>query len=348
MNLTDLTDELQAQAANATPTAGLDRLTGVRHRIRVRRRRQVASAAGLTALGVAAIVLGPSLSGLRADRAERTPPPAQRTTADPLTFAPTVDGDPLVVSGVGTAGQTELVLRFTPTNNNLAVSKFCRLPGAGPEAVSGLVTVTTVNGKPMSEGGCSGDAAANQNMMSRGSTDTVNRAGWARFGVIPGRESVIRVRVTAAKAGTEIPAGVRLGVGVYELTGPRVTEGEVTFQLVRDAAGHSYHLADYGVAEVVNMVDGKASTAVHHMYMDVPAGRHPVQVWLGLLQTEAERKTGGFTQLYVDGKPTGIRNSAGGTGLEQLDDAKAHTIELRVEPAAARGTMVLAYYVRND
>jgi hypothetical protein len=343
MNLTDLTEELRAQAGQATPDAGMVRLIGVRHRIRVRRRRQMATAAAATAGCVAAIVLGPTVAGLRANSTNRTPPAHDTSpgpSSSPLVFDPMVAGDPLITSAVGAPGQQELVLRFTPADNNLAISDFCRLPDAGSIGASGLVTSLTMNGKSFSDGGCNEDSAANQSTMSRGDVGAVNRAGWADFGVIPGRESVVRLRVTAAEAAVEIPAGVRLGLGIYELSGPRVQEQSAVFQELYEADGHSYRLADHATSKVDPAVQ------VFQLMMDVPAGRYPVQAWLGLKQADAERKTHGNVEFYVDGKPGGVTYDAGGSGFVALPDAAAHTIEVRVDPGL-RGTMMLAYYVRT-
>jgi hypothetical protein len=214
------------------------------------------------------------------------------------------------------------------------MSFFCRAAGTGD-----LTAALTVNGKKRSWGNCSNDARANQHTVSHGDKAAENRAGWKKVGVIPGRESVFRIRVTADQAGTQIPSGLRLGLGIYQLSGPRVSEGGVTFRMLHDAGGHSYQLNDYWASKV--------TSTVNRIYMDVPEGRYPVQVRLGLEQTEAESKTSGYVRLYVDGKPAGSVYSDGGTGFEALDDAKAHTIEVRVDPAV-RGTMLLAYYVRKD
>jgi len=50
--------------------------------------------------------------------------------------------------------------------------------------------------------------------------------------------------------------------------------------------------------------------------------------------------------LVVDGQEL-LSGLGGGTGSDLLDDAKPHTLELRLDPGLG-GTMVLAYYVRVD
>jgi len=338
MNLTDLSAELETQAASAAPVAGMNRLTGVRQRIRTRRRRQVAGAAGVTAFCVAAIVLVPGLSGLRTNRSDPAPPTTTQRS-NPLVFASAVAGDPLVATAVGAPGQRELVLRFTPTDTNLAMSGFCRTPEAVDDKPSGLTSTVTVNGHRVSWGECSDSVAANTTSMTRGDVGRENRDGWAKSGVIAGREVVFRVRVTADKPGTEIPAGIRLGLGLYEQSGPRVTSDGITIQKLHESAGHSYRLADYRTA--------KLTAQQKRLAMNVPAGRNPVEVLVGVGQSAAESAARGMVGLYVDGKRGGMQIDGGGTGIEPLRDAAAHTIEVRPD-AGLRGTMVIAYYVQID
>ncbi len=352
MNLTDLTAELETRAANAPPadlpaTAAMARLTGVRYRIRTRRRRQMGSAAGIAALGVAAVLLFPGMPQQRAEQVPASPATAEPTPSDPLAFASEVAGDPLVATDTGVMGQTELVLRYTPTDTNLAISFFCRIqtPDSPPRVSAGLITTMAVNGKEIEGGGCSRDAVPNQNTLTRGEAGADNRAGWADLGVIRGRESVFRLRVTWDRAGNH--GAVRLGLGIYEPSGPRLSEGVDGFPKFYETGRHRYQLADYWTEKAGATVDGKPTTAVNRLYLDVPAGRHPVQVWLELKQSKAESKTRGFVELYVDGKRAGARYAAADSGFISLDDAKAHTIELRIDPGL-RGTMALAYYVRVD
>ena len=338
MNLTDLSAELETQAASVAAPAAMNRLTGVRQRIRTRRRRQVATAAGFTAFCVAAIVLAPGLSGLRTKRSDPAPPTTTQRS-NPLVFASAVAGDPLVATAVSTPGQRELVLRFTPTDTNLAMSGFCRIPGGDDDKPSGLTATVSVNGHSSMWGECSASAAANSSTGTRGDVGRENRDGWAKSGVIPGVESVFRVTVTADKPGTEIPAGIRLGIGLYEQSGPRVTSNGVTIQELYESAGHSYRLAEYRTA--------KLTAKQKRLAINVPAGRKPVQVLMGVDQSEAESTTRGFVEMYVDGRSGGLSVDGGGTGFVPLGDAAAHTAEVRPE-AGLRGTMVIAYYVQID
>jgi hypothetical protein len=336
MNLTDLSAELQAQAASTDPTAGITRLTGVRHRIRLRRRRQVATVAGLAAAGVAAIVLVPGLSGsgVRADSIA----PASRPS-DPLAFRPAESGDPLIASVVGKPGEGEVVLWITPTTGNLALSDFCRAPEEnGVQAEY----ITTVNGHEMTSSDCGPDDEPNQGSVSGGEAGAENAASWARRGLIPGRESVIKIKIKMNKPGAAIPDSVRLGLGLYELSAPRVTSDGVAIQTLYDIEDHSYRLAGYRTA--------KTTAKVHSLTIDVPPGRYPAKVLFGLDVPPDAPEAGGDSgfRLYADGKEAGsIHSDGGGSGIGDLKGPGAHSAEVRVTPDVS-GTMVIAYYERID
>ncbi|HST80505.1 MAG TPA: hypothetical protein VLL08_02060 [Kineosporiaceae bacterium] len=344
MNLTDLTAELETRATDAVPTVAMNRLTGVRQRIRARRRKQVASAAGLTALGVAAVILIPGMSQLRADRVP-TPPAidAPIQPANPLTFAADVAGDPLIARGVSAPGAGELVVRFTPTDTRLAVSFFCRTPGVTESLKDGspFQYEATINGhRYNTRNYCSGDVGANESTFSYGDIDsTENRQRWAKLGVKPGQESVLRMTVKATKGKAVAPPTTRLGAGIYALTGERVMAAGVPIKVQAEIDGHQYRLAGHTAAP--------ATAKRHRLSLNVPAGPHPAAVLFGNPGDTSEYDPGGAASLAVDGK----QRSSNGGGItasgELLDDAGAHTLELRLDPKL-RGTMVLAYYVRVD
>jgi hypothetical protein len=344
MNLTDLTAELETQASNAAPAASMQRLTGVRQRIRARRRKQVASAAGLTALGVAAVILIPGMSQLRADRVPTPPATAGPIQpSDPLTFASDVAGDPLIAHGVSTPGAGELVVRFTPNTTLLATSFYCRIPGVtGSLADRGPFQFeATINGHRYSiKNDCSEDRGANESTISYGDVDSKeNRDSWAKLGVKPGQESVLRMTVTA-KGNAAVPPTTRLGVGIYALTGERVMDGGVPIKVQAKIDGHQYRLADHTTAP--------ATAKRHRLSLNVPAGQYPVAVLYGNPGDTSDYDLSQSISLAVDGKDYSSSGSGGITSSDGLlDDAKAHTLELRLD-SKLRGTMVLAYYVRVD
>jgi|tagenome__1003787_1003787.scaffolds.fasta_scaffold20898409_2 hypothetical protein len=343
MNLTDLTDELQAEAAEARATVAMNRLTGVRQRIRTRRRRQVASAAGLTALGVAAVILVPGVFGQRADRVPAPPTnPAPTRLSDPLSFASDQAGDPLIAHGVSAPGSPDLVLRFTPTDTRLAISDFCRMPGV-TAPVKGNAAFTfdlKINGHAFSSGDCSKEATANASTMSYGDdASKENRTAWAELGVVAGRESVIRMTAKPDKGKAAIPPQTRLGVGVYALSGERVVDSGVRIKVQAESDGHRYRLAGHTAAP--------ATATRRRLSLHVPAGTHPVMLLWG---NPGDDSRGGRTRtvnLLVDGREQ-ASNSGGSVGSgDVLDDAGPHTVEVTLDPGL-RGTMVLAYYVRTD
>jgi hypothetical protein len=338
MNLTDLTAELETQASNAAPATSTQRLTGVRHRIRARRRKQVASAAGLTALGVAAVILIPGMSQLRANRH-----PAPPATSDQLTFVSDSAGDPLIATGIGAPGAHELVVRFTPTTTLLATSFFCRVPGAtvAGESRSPFEFTATINGHHYSPGNdCSDDDGPSRSMIYHGDVDSKeNRTYWAKLGVKPGQESVLRMTVRATKGNAAVPPTTRLGAGIYALTGERVIDAGVPIKVQAEIDGHKYRLAAHTTAP--------ATAQRHRLSLNVPAGQYPAAVLYGNPDDTSDYDLSQSITLLVDGREKGS-SSGGGTASDQLlDDAKAHTLQLQLGPKL-RGTMVLAYYVRVD
>jgi hypothetical protein len=333
--------ELQTRASDAVPAPALNRLTGVRRRIRTRRRKQVASATGLAALAIAGVLLVPGMSQLRADRVPT--PPATAVPTDPLSFAADLAGDPLIATGVSTPGAGELVVRFTPTDTRLATSFFCRTPGVSVPADgrSAFVFSATINGhrySPLND--CSEDDGPNGATISHGDVASKeNRDSWAELGVQPGQESVLRLTVKAAKGTSAVPPTTRLGVGVYALTGERVLDGGVSIKVQAKIDGHQYRLAGHRTAP--------ATAKRHRLSLTVPAGRHPVAVLYGNPGDTSDDADQGFS-LAVDGQQKYSSGSGGVTASDELlDDARAHTLELRLD-SPLRGTMVLAYYVRVD
>lgn len=343
MNLTDLTAELETRATDAPDTAAMNRLSGVRHRIRVRRRRQVATAAGLTAFCVAVVVLFPGVSQLRAERDPARPatvPPPR--PSDPLSFASDQAGDPLIAQGISAPGSGDLVVRFTPADTRLAVSDFCWMPGVRVPATgrAAFVFEVTINGHPISAGDCHSEAEANSSMISYGDLDsTENRTSWAKLGVVPGRESVIHLTAKPAKGNAAVSPATRLGVGVYALSGERVVDAGVPVKVQAEVDGHQYRLAGHTAAP--------ATAKRRRLSLEVPAGLHPAMLLYGNPGDVSDNRWERSVSLFVDGEERSSSSGGGVASNELLDNAGAHTIELRLDPGL-RGTMVLAYYVRVD
>jgi hypothetical protein len=337
MNLTDLTTELQARAETPQPSAAMARLIGVRRRVRARRRRQAASAAGLVAFCVAAVFLAPGVSSLRADR---TPDPATTDTPGPTPtpsqFAGELGKDPLIASAFGRPGETELVLRFTPTDTNLAISSFCRLEQPAPSGSANLMIDTTVNGHPLSGTNCTDSARPNSSLVSMGKDVKANRRAWAADGVRAGKQSVLRVRVVLKNQ--KVLPGLRLGTGIYQQSGPRVVSDGVTLEQYVSNGGRRYVLQKYRTM--------KATATKRTLSLTTPE-----QTKTGLVVTgNPNGPDGGHLKgeivLLVDGEE--VMLSEGDVTTDHLlDDTDGHTLELRLS-RDLRGTMLIAYYVAVD
>lgn len=349
MNLTDLTTELEERAGQASsdrPGPATGRLTGVRRRIRERRRRQVTAAVGLVAAGVAAIVLVPNVSGLRADQNRQpaitdspnpTPSPTDSTAepvSGPLHFP--ADGvlNSLIGSAVGRPGQAELVLRFTPEDLNLGVTSFCRLVGAPPPALAEVTSETTVNGHPFTQSDCDDEAeAVGDHSWIQDEEATVNRSHWAGRGVVVGQESEIRIRLIRKTPASQVPPTLRLGIGIYNVSGRLVLSNGVTLKTKIAAGDHRYYLDKHKTL--------RATSGRRNLKITVEAGTNIGMVLVG--NPNDSSKAGGRARLFVDGVER-ADVAAGGTVSKPVEDTDAHTLELRLDPGL-RGTMVIAYYV---
>ncbi|MFI7586144.1 hypothetical protein ACIB24_03605 [Spongisporangium articulatum] len=230
MNLDDLQRELHTRADGVRgpdvtgPGVTTSRLAGVRHRAQVVRRRRAAAgvAAAVMLIGAAAGV--PKLPLLH----ETDAPPAKQVLTE---FPPTYNGDPLVQREIGAFGAGSVILRFTPTDANIAVVSTCFIDQAVAakynEHVDGITTTITVNGNPISAGCKQG---AFTEVYQDGQDPAANRRAWGKEGVKPGREST----VVFTYPGQTLHS-VRLAVAVYQMSGRRIDfdgyrlPGEITF-----------------------------------------------------------------------------------------------------------------------
>jgi hypothetical protein len=332
MNLTDLSAELESQAEHLNTGAAMARLAGVRGRVRARRRRQAGAAALIAAGCVLAVVLGPNLSVLRADRSSE--PASTQHHVKPYTFDDVLAGDPLLASAVGVKGQSEVVLRFTPADNYLQLGSFC----STAKDQTGLWGTTTVNGHSFLGGDCRQSSVANGTSGTPGGDSAAeNRAGWAAMGVVPGRESVIRIRLETGKYVPRTDPSVRLGIGVYAMTGDRITSNGVVLKLDAEADGHDYRLANYLIRPV--------SQSVRQLRLPVPAGRWPVYV-IGGTGGKIDDNDAGRIDVSVVGEVPNSSSDGGGVMGLTLANARAQTVQ--VHTTGSSGVLVVAYYVRVD
>jgi hypothetical protein len=104
-----------------------------------------------------------------------------------------------------------------------------------------------VNGHGIGITGCGVDTQVSHTYSS--DDPEANRAGWREQGVVPGRESVI----TMTYQGPE-PETVRLGLGVYELSGPRVRVGDKALPRAITFDNRRYVLTEYGAVELTRTI----------------------------------------------------------------------------------------------
>jgi len=306
MNLTDVVAELDSRAREARTTPAEVRLAGIRRRRRARRARAVA---GVVVAGVVAGVLGLALlPGADRDRAVQ---PAWR-----VRFAPELDGNRLVASGQGR--ERELVVRFTPRDTDLGITGYC-IAGAG----TSLRTMLSINGRPLRSSYCTPDGKPGETISSASEASTAaTRGAWTtRFGVVPGRESVLRVVATGHGRLDE------LGVAIYEYGGRRVTSDGVTLRQQIGFAGRRYRLAEYRTLPVT--ADARELSV---------RGSGPGVVSAGLLGTA--------TSPTVDVRVNGEEAVHGGDGYTTgQTTSRAPTTTVRVTGDPVGGALFVAYYV---
>jgi len=251
-------------------------------------------------------------------------PPGPASDDPDLSFDPDDGGDPQVAAAVSEHTTRELELGFTPRDTNLSVSDFCRLrlrPLTGE-----LRTVVTVNGHDFGQGECRTDARAGDSRISHGEDAAANRAGWAALDVRPGERSVIRVRVEG-NGGSAI-----LGVGVYELSGPRVTSDGFTIRRRLEAGDHEYSLVGYRTAKI--------TAAVRELELAPIAAERPGWLISGTRGGGEGDDQDAVVRVLLDGVQ--LSAGAGGGISETQVGTTPRTVSLRVPPGVT-GTMVLAY-----
>jgi hypothetical protein len=339
MNLTDLGAELHARAGEVTAEPAASRLAGVRGRVRARRRRQVGAVVAIAGVCVAVVGLSPALLDLRVDRSQ--PPATSHSKVkprDPLAFDNLLAGDPLIASGVGKAGQNEVIVRFTPQDTNLSLSMFCQVTSPIPSDVdSTLWARITINGHKSPGGSCEHDADPNSMSADFADTPQARRSVLAEYGVLPGKESVVRIRLETHKGVPRSDPSVRLGIALYQLSAPRVISNGVTIPELAEAAGHDYRLATYRTARI--------TARTHRLTLDLSP-------WITQSGWVSMGNPGGgstrsqdLDTVLVNGHEQGSSTSGGTSGLELTKGTR--TVELRVG-ANSTGTMMIAYYTRID
>lgn len=311
MNLTDVVAELDARAREVRGTPAEVRLAGVRRRRRLRRARAVA---GVVAVGVAAGVAG--LAVLPDRGGDRAVQPAWQ-----VSFDPDDAGDPLVAQARSRDGGLDL--RVTPRDTDLALAAYC-VGRSSPSTYARIL----VNGKGIGVYGCSPDDGPGT-MLTEAEDAAGNRAGWAEFGLVPGRESRIQIRLEGGAGVDEV------GVALYERSGPRVVSDGVTLRRMMALDGRTYRLVTYRTKPLA----GGGTPLV----TAIPPGEDRAGVVLAGL---AHGPTDGNvpTSVVVDGEE---RQSGAVSGVVTLDvPTRPGTVSVAVG-GRVTGTLITAYYLAD-
>jgi hypothetical protein len=263
-------------------------------------------------------------------------------------FRPDLVGDPLLVAAVGERGQQQLVLRFTPHTTHLAFSSFCQSSADVPGRLE-----VSVNGHELTVGQCQADSRANSETEYPADAPMIDGPGVAFLGVRPGHRSELRLRLTS-DGGTPLPDArepvnpVRIGIAVYELTGPRVRSDGMTFKRQVENAGIRYSLVGYRTTKVTAGRRVPASkqppARTSTLSLTVPAGRTSALILVGLPGTRSTNPAP--IPMTIDGTEVSI-GSYGGTISFTLPGPGRHVVTLRARPDDT-GAMVLAWYRAVD
>jgi hypothetical protein len=240
-------------------------------------------------------------------------------------------GDPLIASQVADRGRNDLTLHFTPESANLVFSQFCH-----SWHENGPWLTITLNGRNVSLEPCSAESRANAEASSRGSyVQAVGLNNWAGFGVRPGRESVLRLQLTSPEgrplAGNVVIDPVRLGIAVYELSGPRVVSDGVVIKRQADV-GQSYILGGYRTAKITK--------TKRTLVMTVPAGERPALLLAGIPDVPSQSLD--RIRVTVNGTQV-LAASNVGMFTFPLEAVGQQTVSIQARPEDA-GVLVLAWY----
>jgi hypothetical protein len=136
-----------------------------------------------------------------------------------MRFLDDVAGYSLIATAIGQRGEGELVLRFTPSTTRLALSSFCRSWYDIP--LGQLWSAATLNGHPLTQAPCDRVGGPNASTVYPDEVALAHGTGWAALGVRAGQESVLRLSMVSPDGARTANGWAWIGVGIYELTGPR-------------------------------------------------------------------------------------------------------------------------------
>lgn len=338
MNVTDLGAELQARAIQVPAAAAATRIAGVRGRIRARRRRQAGAFATVAVACLVAVGFLPIAGDLLANRSQPPASHSKAKSADRYVFDDVLAGDPLITSAVGKRGQRDIQVVFTPLDTNLTISAFCDIRDTPDRVTEHLTGQVTINGHESLGAGCLSDTSANSvSGGPAGDTPTERRASLARLGVLPGKPSVLRITLVSNDGQVEFNREVLLGVGLYELSAPRLTTDGVIIPKLAESYPHDYELVSYRTARITK--------TTRSLTLDLPQAK--VSGWVtGGNVTAHEGYAAGTTKITF-GKDGGSSQVPDGGSASGPIGAAATTIKVEVSPGST-GTMMLACYRQVD
>lgn len=318
MNLDDLRTELRTHADRVDGhTPG--RMAGIRAKAAQRKRRRTTGVVAVVVLIVGVVIGIPALDQLRSE-----PDPIDNPDGP---FPKIVDGDTRIAQAMGDKGDASVTLTFTPGSTDFLLDFRCDGKDYRSAAVeiNGLYTKTPCTA---ASGGM--ELPSEETMSLQGSASSlapkVVGASWRAAGVRPGKPVTIRFGISRRVASEQ----VRLGLAVYEMTGPRVDAGRIALKETRTIHGRTYRLVQNGYD--LSSKDSPATVTVPRL----PEPALAVYGW-------SFDGTGAADAVTIDGRDN-VLPADSSIVTDVLPDATEHV--LRIEHRA--GAFVAYYTLAED
>ncbi|MEP6665806.1 MAG: hypothetical protein ABJA81_05105 [Nocardioidaceae bacterium] len=348
MNIDDLKQSLAVMADDVHDLETTDRLAGIDHKVKTKRRTVVTGAAFVAAVMITAIVVTPNVTG----NGDTNPPATDQTASNPdktgvtKTSLGTVNdhetlfytepaGATLIGHVVANAGDRTVSLVVTPSTLDLAWTDVCWDPGGNNKGRAS--SNTSVNGHPLGASSCSG--APDGPLVAQGNfgdSPAVNEASWRSLGVKVGQPTTITMRLDTRHGSGDQP---QLGFAVYERGEQRQEQG-LWFegQVVRN--GHTYQAMSWTISDL----SGLPRTTIN---LDLPESVYPLYVVAG-----AEHLNGRLVLSENDDTSVvfraGLTDAGGRTGDMVSSSEHFVTAVGRSDNGATTGRIYLIAYVRID
>ncbi len=337
MNIDELKQTLTEVADEVDDRGGLDRLTGVDHKVTARRRTAAVGmtlAAVITAVAVAIVptVLDGSDSTSPADQTGKQTSSLPTITDRGTTFYTSPGGAALLGHVVSEPGQREVSFTFTPDTLNLTWEQFCWDPNrAGGE--HGAEYSTFVNGHPLGGSTCAGgpDGPISGTSSFGSGSPRSNGSGWAGLGVRVGKPSTFTVRITKH---ADHSVASQLGAAIYAHA-PQVHDAGVWYDQQVVYLGHTYEAAAVSSAAL----SGRLTRAS----ADLPPSDTKLYVFLGVthLKGQLQLGSGGGSGMNL------ARGSLGGGTGDLVDsDQGSVTVSGSSKDGKSTGTIYVVVYQR--